>query len=58
MPDSKRVTQQFIDDFELVAKFYGLRESGEYELAKQVVRNDLAHAQTCFASIAEQLRQS
>jgi hypothetical protein len=58
MPVSRRVTvtQQFSDDFELVATRYNLRELGEYELARNAARNDLDSAIACFAALADEVR--
>lgn len=53
MPTSKRiVSQQFIDNFEVAAARYKLRELGEYEAAKEAARRDLENAETCFAALA------
>ena len=44
-------------DFELVATFYELAKTGEYELARDVARQDKESAAVCFASIAACLRR-
>lgn len=54
---SKVVSKQFADDFELVTNAYKLKELGEYELAKEVARNDLENAIPCFAEMAKQIRE-
>lgn len=50
------VSKQFVDDFELVADFYKLRECGEYDMAKKNAREDLENAIPCFAEQAENIR--
>lgn len=59
MPTSnqqKVVSQKFVDDFELVAAYYQLRECGEYELVKKNARDDLENAIPCFAEQAANIR--
>lgn len=56
LPSKVHATRQFVDDFEVVANYYGLHESGEYELAKQVARDDLENAVPCYARMAELVR--
>jgi len=53
---SKIVPKQFIDDFELVSDYYGFKEAGEYEIAKEAARNDLESAIVCFAAMAKHVR--
>lgn len=53
-----RVGRKFAEDFELVAAHYKLRETGEYELAKQAARDDLENAVVCFADMAKQIREA
>ena len=48
------VSKQFVDDFEVVAARYNLRELGEYETAKEAARRDLENAETCFAALAKE----
>ena len=50
------VSKQFVDDFELVADFYKLRDCGEYEMAKKNARVDLENAIPCFAEQAANIR--
>jgi hypothetical protein len=54
--DSKIVSRAFAEDFEIVAKHYGLRELGEYETAKAIARNDLENAIPCYAEMAKFVR--
>lgn len=56
MSISDRVPKQFVDDFELAASHYRLKESGEYEEAKHVAKNDLEVAQVCFAALAREIK--
>lgn len=58
MSSSSRVPPQFVDDFELVAKHYKLKEMGEYDLAKDVARQDIEQAIIAFASVAAQIRST
>lgn len=46
--------RQFVEDFELVAERYHLRELGEYELAKSAARADLEAAITTYRSLAQE----
>lgn len=46
----------FVDDFEIVATYYQLRESGEYETAKRAARADLDAAISTFSTLAEEIR--
>lgn len=59
MQTSKSVTvsQQFVDDFELVAEHYGLKHISEYFQAKDAARNDLENAITCYAKLADEIRK-
>ena len=56
MSVSDAVPRSFKNDFELVATYYGIRSSGEYEQAKQAARNDLQNAITTFAAIAAEIQ--
>ncbi len=57
MAGSKIVPKQFIDDFELVADHYNLKELGEYDQAKDAARSNLESAITTFAAIAKEIRE-
>lgn len=57
MRASKIVPRQFVEDFELVAARYNLKELGEYELAKDTARRDIEAAQEAFAAIAAEIRK-
>lgn len=48
------VPRQFVDDFELVATRYNLRELGEYEEAKAAARQDLDNAIITFSKLAKE----
>jgi hypothetical protein len=48
--------RQLIEDFETVAEFYGLCACGEYDIAKQVARDDIESAKVCFADLANRIR--
>lgn len=48
------VPRQFVDDFELVATRYNLRELGEYEQAKEAARRDIENAEICFSAMAKE----
>lgn len=52
-----KVTKQFADDFELVATHYYLKKHGEYDIAKQIARDDLENAIQCYAEMARQIRE-
>jgi len=52
----KTVSQQFVNNFELVADHYNLRALGQYETAKQAARADLDNAIQTFAEIANEIR--
>ena len=55
MPISKCVvSQKFVDDFELVATRYNLRELGEYEEAKEAARRDIENAISTYAQLAKE----
>lgn len=54
----KTVPRQFVKDFELVAEHYGLRQSEEYEIAKQAARRDLENAITTYGSLAFEINKS
>ncbi len=56
MAVSKIVPKQFIEDFELVATHYNLKELGEYYQAKDAARSNLESAITTFAAIAKEIR--
>lgn len=47
---------RFVEDFELVATHYQLREHGEYETAKRAARQDLDAAIGTFSTLAEEIR--
>lgn len=51
-----RVTKQFKEDFDLVAKHYQLEECGELNEVKEHVRNHLADAMVSFAAMAAEIR--
>lgn len=50
-------TNQFKDDFDLVAAHYKLREFGEYDQALDAAKKDVTNAKTCYAAIAASLRR-
>jgi len=50
--------RQLVQDFDLVAEHYGLKELGEYDEARQAARNDIESAKICFAAMAAKIRQS
>ena len=50
------VPREFVDNFEIVATHYKLRELGEYEAAKLAARGDMENAITTFASLAKEIR--
>ena len=52
-----KAPRQFHDDFELVAKNYGLKHLGEYLIAKDAARSDLENAQATYAALAEEIRK-
>ena len=58
MPRSDRVivTEQFVDDFDTVAKHYRLADLGELESAKACARADLANAIPTYAAMAAEIR--
>lgn len=55
---SKPVTipRKLAEDFETVAAHYRLKEFGEYEEAKQCVRNDPKGAALSYAAMANEIR--
>lgn len=50
------VPRQFIEDFETVAASYNLKETGEYEIAKQAARDDINSAMVCYHDMANEIR--
>lgn len=54
--EHKSVPRKFADDFEAVAIRYNLKETGEYEIAKQAARNDLENAIVTYAALAKEIR--
>ena len=58
MSNSKYVSRQFVQDFELVAAHYNLKELGEYETAKDLARNDLENAVICYSELAKDIRKT
>lgn len=58
MSDSKSVSvpKSFVADFETVADFYGLKELGEYDIAKAAVKRDTQAAIVTFSRLAEAVR--
>ena len=57
MSNSKYVPPEFIKDFELVAKYYQLKQNGEYEEAKDTARKDLPNAIICYKELAKFIRE-
>ena len=53
---AKIVPKQFVEDFELVASHYKLKELGQYDEAKKAARADLDAAIVTFASLAQEVR--
>jgi len=58
MQTSERAPKQFVDDFELVADHYKLKDSDEYKLAKSIAKADMKSAIPCYASLANEIRTS
>lgn len=48
--------RQLVEDFEVVAEHYGLRELGEYDIAKGIARDDMNSAMVCFHDLANKIR--
>lgn len=48
--------RQLVEDFEVVAEHYGLRELGEYEIAKGIAREDMDSAMVCYRDLANEIR--
>ena len=48
------VPRDFVNDFEVVAENYQLRQLGEYALAKEAARNDLENAISTFSALAKE----
>lgn len=57
MSNSKYVPPQFVKDFEVVAEYYQFKQNGEYEEAKNTVKNDLNNAIVCYAELANYVRE-
>lgn len=51
-----RVSREFKQNFDLVARYYGLAEAGELEEAKEAVRRNPESAVICFAAMAQWVR--
>jgi hypothetical protein len=51
-----RVSREFKANFDMVARYYGLAEAGELELAKEAVRRSPEDAATCFAALGAWVR--
>ena len=52
-----KVSRQFREDFDVVAKFYKLAELGELETARAAVRRDKPAAIVTFARLADAVRK-
>ena len=50
--------RQLVEDFEVVAEHYRLRELGEYDIAKGIARDDMNSAMVCYHDLAERIRGS
>ena len=49
-------SKKFVDDFDLVSRYYRLKEMGEYEEAKRCARGDMDNAEISFAAMAKDIR--